>query len=143
MNQTILQPPADFSPLSLPDLEGEWKEYWAGTACGELRIQHCASCGSYQFYPRIICTACGGEPHWVRASGLGTLHTFTIVRQNMVAPFKAMLPYVLGIVELAESVRMMTNIVDCPLEAVTIGMPLRVRFVEAKPGIVYPYWRPG
>ncbi len=134
--------PDDLSSLPQPDLEGEWKPFWDATARGELLIQECTACGRRQFYPRAICTHCGGEPKWLTASGYGTLYTFSLVRQNLVQPFKAMLPYVLAMVDLDEGVRMMTNITDCDLDDVAIGMPLEVHMVEAKPGLWVPYWRP-
>ena len=134
--------PADLSALPAPDIEGEWKPFWDATARGELLIQECTACQRRQFYPRAVCTHCGGEPAWLTASGYGALYTFSVVRQNLVAPFKEMLPYVLAMVDLDEGVRMMTNITDCDLDDVVIGLPLEVHMVEAKTGLWVPYWRP-
>ena len=134
--------PDDLSSLPQPDVEGEWKPFWDATARGELLIQVCTSCQARQFYPRAICTHCGGEPKWLRASGYGTVYTFSVVRQNLVRPFKEMLPYVLAMVDLDEGVRMMTNLIDCDLRDVVIGLPVEVRMIEARPGFWVPYWRP-
>ena len=134
--------PDDLSSLPRPDLEGEWKPFWDATARGELLIQECTSCHKRQFYPRAICTHCGGEPAWLTASGYGTVYTFSVVRQNLVRPFREMLPYVLAMVDLDEGVRMMTNITDCDLDDVTIGLPVEVHMIEVRPGFRVPYWRP-
>ena len=132
----------DLSTLPKPDTEGEWKAFWDGTARGELLIQRCTACNKTQFYPRAICIHCGGEPDWLTASGHGTIHTFTIVRQNLSPPFKDMLPYVLAIIDLEEGVRMMTNVVECALADVAIGLPVEVHMVEVQGGLWIPYWRP-
>lgn len=138
----VLNPPVAAADLPHPDLQGEWKEFWAGAARGELLIQHCPACGAYQFYPRMICTSCGGEPQLKKASGRGRLYTYSVVRQNLVMPFKEMLPYVLAMVDLEEGVRMMTNVIGCTLDEIKIGMPLRVEFHKADEGFYVPYWRP-
>lgn len=134
--------PDDLSSLPGPDVDGEWKPFWDATARGELLIQACAACHKRQFYPRAICTHCGGEPEWLTASGYGTIYTFSIIRQNLVPPFKEMSPYVLAMIDLAEGVRMMSNITDCELDEVAIGMPVEAYMVEAKAGLWIPYWRP-
>ena len=56
--------------------------FFESAARGELLFQRCPACGHAQFYPRALCTACGGDPAWATASGRGVVHTFTIVRQN-------------------------------------------------------------
>jgi hypothetical protein len=43
-------------------------------------------------------------------------------------PFRDRVPYVAAIVELAEGPRMMTNVVDCPFDLLTVGMALQVTF---------------
>lgn len=138
----ILKLPDNLSALPTPDTEGEWKEFWEGTARGKLLIQSCPACSHRQFYPRAICTKCGEEPEWMQASGKGTIHTFSIIRQNLVAPFKEMLPYALAMIDLNEGVRMMANITDCAVDDVDIGMSVEVYMKEAKPGLFIPYWRP-
>jgi uncharacterized OB-fold protein len=54
-------------------------------------------------------------------------------------------PYVVGLVELEEdpSVRLMTNIVNCEIDSVAIGMDLKVVFEEQDDGIVFmPLFEP-
>ena len=43
-----------------------------------------------------------------------------------------------AIVEIEEGVRMLSNIVGCPPEAVTIGMSVRVTFDAVTPEITLP-----
>jgi len=37
-----------------PEPDGETQPFWDGIAEGRLRLQRCASCGRYVFYPRQI-----------------------------------------------------------------------------------------
>jgi len=127
-------------PVPAPDaLSGA---FWTAAAGGELRIQECPECGHRQFYPRLLCTACGSTPHWAVASGRGTLHTFSVVRKNLAAPFDRLTPYVVAMVELEEGPRMMGNVTHCDPADVHIGMALTAYAVQAVEGIAVPFWRP-
>jgi uncharacterized OB-fold protein len=116
--------------------------YWAEAAEGRLVIQYCPSCGQRQFYPRAMCTACGGTPEWEQASGRGSVHTFTIIRQQGAKPFRDELPYVVAMVKLEEGPMMMGNLTDCPVDDVSIDMAVEAYVVEAAEGVGVPFWRP-
>ena len=80
-----------------------------------------------------------------RGSGLGEVHTFSIIRRNYPEPyFAALTPYVVAIVELDEGVRMMSNVTGCAPEDVRIGMRVEVHFacVHAKTRLFLPFWHP-
>ena len=51
-------------------------------------------------------------------------------------------PYIVAIVELEEGTRLVTNLVDVEAEAVTIGMPVVVRYEEFDGGLVLPMFTP-
>jgi len=118
------------------------RAFFEAAARGELLYQRCPACGHGQFYPRLLCTACGADTAWVKASGRGVVHTFTIVRQNGQAPFKDELPYAVAMVELDEGVRMMGNVTGCPVESVRVGMAVEAYAVECGDGLAVPFWRP-
>lgn len=127
---------------ALPAPDNASVYYWQSAAEGRLVIQRCTTCGAYQFYPRALCTNCAGDTEWVEASGRGTLHTYTVIRQNRSEAFAALSPYVVGIVELEEGVRMMTNVVGCDPDEVHVGMALEVHLVKAADDVGLPFWRP-
>lgn len=126
-------------PLPRPDNVS--KPFWEAASRGELLIQRCPS-GHRQFYPRAVCRVCGDDPEWEQASGRGTVHTYTVIRQNHARPFRDELPYVVAMVDLVEGVRMMGNITGCAPDEVYIGMPVEVRMVQAEPDVGVPFWRP-
>ena len=126
----------------IPDGGNVVGEFWKAAAQGRLVIQYCPACGARQFYPRLLCTTCGGEPEWREVSGAGVVHTFTVVRQNGAKPFNAELPYVVAMIELPEGPRMMGNVTGCPVEDVSIGMPVRAYAVRIEDELAIPFWEP-
>lgn len=126
----------------LPETDPVSRPFWEAAAEGRLLFQECPVCGHRQFYPRALCTACGADPVWAEASGRGTVHTYTIVRQYGGPPFRDELPYVVAVVELEEGIRMLGNVTDCPVDDVAVGMPVEAYAVAAAEGVGVPFWRP-
>jgi uncharacterized protein len=127
---------------ALPRPDHASRHYWQRAADGQLVVQRCVECGQYQFYPRALCASCAGDTEWVDASGRGTLYTYTVIRQNRSEAFAALSPYAVGIVELDEGVRMMSNIVDCDVDDLRVGMALEVLLLKASDDVGLPFWRP-
>ena len=126
----------------LPQVDEVNREFWSSAARGTLLVQECPECHHRQFYPRALCTQCGGEPEWLTCSGRGVVHTFTVVRQMGMRPFRDELPYVVAIVELEEGPMMMGNVTGCAPDSVRIGLPVEVYFVQAAEDVGVPMWRP-
>jgi uncharacterized OB-fold protein len=127
----------------IPTPTHETRPYWEGCKRHELRIQQCGACGQHQFYPRLYCSKCFSERvDWVNASGRAKVTTFTIVRRPVSPAFKDDLPYVVALVTLEEGPSMMTNIVGCAPEKVTIGMPVAVTFEDWTEEISIAKFRP-
>jgi len=127
---------------ALPRPDHASRHYWQSAADGTLVLQRCTQCDQFQFYPRSLCATCAGDTEWVPASGRGTLYTYTVIRQNRAEAFADLSPYAVGIVELDEGVRMMSNIVDCAIDALVVGMPLEVVILRAADDVGLPFWRP-
>ena len=118
--------------------------FWAATAEHRFLLQRCAACSAAQFYPKATCTTCGSsELAWEAASGRGTLHTFTVARRATHPAFDGIGPYVVAIVELAEGPRVTSNLVECDLDDVRIGMSVELCWDDPDAdGISLPLWRP-
>ncbi|MGH9342247.1 MAG: Zn-ribbon domain-containing OB-fold protein, partial [Terriglobia bacterium] len=126
----------------VPTPTTETLPYWEGCARGELLIQRCAECGHHQFFPRLYCSDCLSERvAWTKASGRATVLSFTIVRRPVSPAFASEVPYVVALVTLEEGPTMMTNIIGCPPEQVTIGMRLAVTFERISEEISLPQFR--
>ena len=69
-------------------------------------------------------------PHvdYVAAEGTGTISSVTVARGKQ--------PHALALVELAEGPRILTNIVDCNLDALRIGQAVRLTWQPGQDGTV-------
>jgi uncharacterized OB-fold protein len=131
-------------PKPLPKPTPETQPFWDGARDGRLLIMHCNACARDYFYPRPYCPFCfSQDTSWKQASGKAKLHTYMIIHRA--APgFEGEAPYVVGVVQLDEGPRMMTNIVGIePNPAnLTVDMPLEVSFDKANDEITLPKFRP-
>lgn len=101
---------------SKPDpLVNNWaRPFWDGTREEKLLIQKCTDCQKHIFYPRMACPFCFSDNlEWVKASGKGSIYSFTVVESNAPSPFVPDMPFVIAVVILEEGVRMLSNIVEC------------------------------
>jgi len=127
----------------LPVPDDSTQAWWDATAEGRLLIARCGGCREAHYYPRPFCPRCGGEDvAWEEASGDATLYTWSIVYRNDLPPFRDKVPYVAAVVDLAEGPRMMTNVVGCEPEGLTVGMALRLGFEELGDGFAIPVFGP-
>lgn len=135
MNTTPLPAPA-------PPYDDGNETFWSATAEGRLLLPRCNRCSSFIWYPRTWCPTCHvDDATWVQATGRGFVYSFTIVRKGA-GKFSPASPYVFAYVELEEGPRVMTNVVDCDPETVTIGMPVEVVFHDTGEGSALYRFRP-
>ena len=110
------------------------KRYFEGLAEGRFEIPQCRDCGKFHFYPRVCCPHCGSQHlDWVAPSGKGVVYSVTIVRAREGADYTVVL------VNLEEGPRLMSRVVDVPVDEVRIGMSVRARIdvVDEAPLLVF------
>jgi uncharacterized OB-fold protein len=131
-------------PWLVPNPTPEDGEFWRGARRGELRVQRCRTCGLHQHYARMLCSHCGSlDIDWVTASGRGTVHSYTVIRQNGVPPFKDRLPFVVALVELEEAgARILAAMPECAPDAAQIGLPVEATFRAADDELGFVDFRP-
>jgi uncharacterized protein len=72
--------------------------------------QHCAACGTRQYFRRAFCAACGAaNPEAKRASGEGTVYATSLVCRAATPETRAHVPYNILLVDAAEGFRMMAH----------------------------------
>lgn len=121
------------TPRPLPALDRDNRAYWTGGADGHLLIERCTDCRYYIHPPTGFCPRCESRNTAPEAvSGRAAVTSFTINRKQWMPDLPV--PYVLALVTIAEQddVMLATNIVDCPVESVHIGMEVAVRFEQAE-----------
>jgi uncharacterized OB-fold protein/acyl dehydratase len=131
----------DRSDVLRPVISHDTAFYWEGTAEGELRIQHCPTCGRLRHPPGPMCPSCGTEKQdWIVARGRGTVFSY-VVHHHPKVPGKQ-LPFVVALVELDEGVRMLGELIDVDPAEVLIGMPVEVALTRIDDELTLPFWRP-
>jgi uncharacterized protein len=105
---------------------------------GKLMASRCADCGDLGLPPRAVCSECHGtNMEWMETKGVGKLDAFTVV---YIAPtfmieqgYGRDKPYVSGIVELDEGVKISARILGVdPLkpENIQVGAPLEISILN-------------
>ena len=138
---TLLGPQSGEIPLPVP---GPFSEpYWQGCRDGVLRYQTCLDCGAPTHTPAVLCAGCTSRSlEWVESSGRGVIFSWTRVWRPVTPAFVT--PYVPIIVAMEEGWSMLSNLIGCDEDVVTIGMPVEVVFHHAggPDDITLPYFRP-
>ena len=109
--------------ITAPVATPENQPHFDAAERGELLIKRCQACGQHHYHPRAICPHCfSDQTEWVTAKGTGKIYTVSISRRVLPTA------YAIAYVTLDEGVSMMTNIVDCDLDALEIGQAVKVVF---------------
>lgn len=121
--------------IQAPPLNPESEPFYKAAAEGRFMIRRCTACGKAHWYPRAICPFCWGETAWEQASGQGTVYSYSVMRRT--DP-----PFSIAYVTLAEGPTMMTSLVDCDFDALTIGMAVQLVWHPTEGGPPVPCFKP-
>lgn len=90
----------------------------------------------------------GQEWDTVEASGEGAVYSYVVMHHPSFPAFTvsdhgadAPGPYAVGLIELAEGVRMVSNVVGVPSDKVRIGMPVRLEYLAVDDELELPVFR--
>ena len=118
--------------------------YWAAAARHVLAIARCSRCGSFAIPPGQACPHCGAtDPEYAyqEVSGLGTVRSWTVIRQSFPSGLRRRpVSFALVDVELAEQaeLRMIGRLLDGPDAPVRTGAAVRVAFEDVAEGVSVP-----
>lgn len=120
------RPPAVLFQLSTD----QWTQpFWDAASRRQLSVPSCAACGVFRMPPTPFCPACQSQAiRWVELSGRGTVYSYSVVSRAILPDMDDCLPYVPAVIELegAGGVRLISNVVDVPVDAIVIGASVRV-----------------
>lgn len=119
------------------------QKFYDGLRERRLITTRCIPCRKEFFPPRGFCPDCAGENiDWTELSGRGRLYAFTQQEKSI----RFMKPDVIGVVELyGEDGNIIGRIFSrilAPLEALSIGMEVKVSYLEAGKGLVLHQFEP-
>ena len=124
-----------YAPNPLPEGEGARGGDWIDGGA-DVVFQQCSACHHVWYFRRSFCPGCGhAAPSTLTSTGLGSVHASTLVQRAPSDAFRAIAPYRLVLVDMAEGFRMMGH-ADPSL---TIGERVRCR-VKTIAGRVLPYF---
>ena len=130
------------SARPIPEVSPALAPYFAAARAGRLVVQRCTGCGALRFPPRELCSAClATEAAWQEVSGRGEIFSYYVMHQIYHPGFAAEVPYAVVVVKLEEGPKLTSNVVDCPLDEIAIGMPVEVVFKELSPEVTLPKFR--
>ena len=109
----------------IPTPEGLNAEFYDRAQDGILHLQQCTDCGVVRHPPRYHCTECSsGHYQWTPSPGQGHLFTWTITHLAFDKGWADDIPYVTGVIELDEGVRLVGSIDGLSREDLRIGLPM-------------------
>ena len=106
------------------------KPFWDAAKQRKLVVQYDPDSRSYQWWPRAVSVKTGKmNLEWKEVSGNGTLYSYTVTHVPALG-FEERVPYLVGLVELDEGVRIISTLSGITEDNVSIGMPLRVSWEQ-------------
>jgi uncharacterized OB-fold protein len=126
----------DRVPRPLPDpVDPDDARFWRALRDGDLRIQRCTGCGAYRHPPRPVCAHCGATTsEWPAVSGAGEVWSYTIVHPPTLPAFADRVPYGAVVVRLDEGVFLVSNLVDCPVDELAVGLRVELALTRVAAG---------
>jgi uncharacterized OB-fold protein len=118
--------------------------FWEATREQKLILQWCTHCNAAIFYPREVCPSCllSDGLEWRPASGRGEVYAVSVQHSPQIPLPAYESPYAVAVVELAEGVRMLSTIVGCDPESVTVGQSVTVTWEPLSDGRNLPMFSP-
>ena len=139
--------------MSAARLEPEATEisdpFWDATKQQRYLVQWCAACASPIFFPREVCPRClsAESLEWRESSGSGTVYAVSVQHRPANPTMADRVPYVVALVEVdagdgVNTVRVMSNVVNCDPETVRIGDAVTVAWEALSDGRQLPVFEP-
>jgi uncharacterized OB-fold protein len=124
-----------------PVLGHDNKWWWERINEGELTIQRCKQCGTLRHPTRPMCWKCQSlEWDYVVASGKGSVYSYVVIHHPPFPGFEY--PLIVGVIDLEEGTRLVTNIVGIDHKDVKIGMPVKLSIENVDEELKLPLFRP-
>lgn len=113
--------------------------FWAGLTEGRVLFQQCATCRRYTHFPVGGCQWCGGDVDVVEVDAAATVNTFAPCYLEFGPGLEV--PYVAAIVNpiCEPGIQLMTNLVNCRISYVRIGMAVTPLIVSGDAGALLFY----
>ena len=127
----------------LPFVYPEEIPFWEATQQRQLKLQRCSDCHKVWYPIGSNCPHCFSMKwEWALMSGRGVLHNYVVMHKAWTKWFESRVPYAVVQVELEEGARLTTNLLECDLKDIKIGMPVEACYEDISPEITLLQFRP-
>lgn len=129
-------------PLLRPRVDLDNQGFWEAVKQHKLVFQKCKECGLLVHRPRPMCPRCNSmDREWAPSTGMGVVYSWVnFVYANAAYP-GIKVPYTVVVVEMAEGVRIISNLYDVKPEEVYVGMPVEVVFDDVADDLTLPKFK--
>lgn len=118
-----------------------YRPYLQGLREHRLMVQHCSSCGHWQWPPREFCFVCHRPTlGWAEIGQQGSVYTYTVCYRAFHPWFKERLPYGIVDADLGQGIRLLAPYFDPDVEQLECGQTVHAAFDEAEGGITVLRW---
>lgn len=135
-------PPAAPKPTRIaPIVTLDAKSFWEAADQEKFIGQKCGDCDKFTFPPRPMCPHCHSlNRQDVDLSGKGTVHAWTIPRHPH--PFGFRESPIVAVIQLAEGIRFVSNVVGVGYDEIRQDMEVEVCFEPTMNNHKVPVFRP-
>jgi len=123
--------------------------FWDATRDERYLVQWCGACSVPIFYPREVCPTClsAASLEWRESSGRGTVYAVSVQHRPGNPLMADRVPYAVALIELdaggsGETVRVMSNVVDCDPLVVNVGDAVALAWEPLSDGRNLAVFRP-
>ena len=122
----------------VPTPEGLNAEFYEQAQGGVLHLQQCSDCGVIRHPPRHHCAECSsGRYQWIPSAGRGQLFSWTVTHLPYDRGWAEDIPYITGVIELEEGVRLIGSIDGLGGEDLRIGLPMATKLSPHGPEFTF------
>jgi hypothetical protein len=127
-----------------PPISDYTQPFWDATKEQKFLVQWCAACEAPIFYPREVCPKCLSSERleWRESAGKGSVYAFSVQHRPANPTMADRVPYTVALVELEDGIRLMSNVINCAPDDVSVGMPVAVTWEPLSDGRNLPQFQP-
>jgi uncharacterized protein len=128
-------------PRPAPAITEDNLFFWEAARDGRLVGPRRVPCGLLQYPPRTACPACQSlDCEIAELSGDGEVYSYALLWHPRSPRFDY--PVIAILVDLAEGIRLVSNLVGVSPEEVRVGLPVAVEFERCEGELAVPVFRP-
>lgn len=115
-----------------PEINPETEIFWQAANEERLLLKRCVETGKAFHPPRTFSPFSGlAKTEWIEASGNGTVYSFSVTMRNNI-------PHCIAYIELDEGPIILSILIECDFEQISIGQKVCVAFASCVNGQKVP-----